>query len=65
MRQLFWFLLGAILATSGLTYAQSSWQQQQQTDALNGIYNNSQYQRQQQEMKELGTYHNPYAKPPC
>jgi type II secretory pathway component PulL len=64
MRQLFWFILGAVLATSGLTYAQS-WQQQQQTDALNNINNNSNYQRMQQEMKELGTYHNPYAKPPC
>lgn len=64
MTQLFWFVLGAILATSGLTFAQN-WQQQQQTDALNNLNNNSNYQRQMQDMNRPA-YTNPYMpKSPC
>lgn len=65
MKAILWFLLGAILATTGMTYAQSSWQQQQQTDALNNLSNNSNYQRNLQQMQPQ-TYSNPYMpKSPC
>lgn len=64
MKHLLWFVLGIIVAIAGETYAQQQWGQpygQQQTDALNSLNNNSNYQRQQQDIQRFS---NPM-KPPC
>lgn len=58
MKQVLWFVLGVIVAVAGETYAQQ-WQQQpygqQQTNDLNALRNNSDYQRQQQDIQRFST----------
>lgn len=61
------FIAGFLLASAlgaGLVYAQS-WQQQQQTDALNNLSNNSNYQRQYQGPRYGDYTPTPLMKPPC
>ncbi len=70
MKAILWFLLGAILAVAGQTWAQSwgsgSYQSQTETNTLNN-FNNSIYRQQGNEDQQRNSvYSNPYApKSPC